>query len=485
MKFFPARFAKVLTAKAIPAAIAAIAITLLPTLSRAEPAAHLVFELETGTLIDQKDAFKPWYPASITKLMTAYVTFRALRSGKITLQSPVLVSARALSEPPSKMGFPVGTRITVDNALKMVLVKSANDIAVALGEGVSGSLEAFLEDMNFQAKRLGMSRTHFNNPHGLPDPGHVTSAWDMAMLSSALMKEFPEFHYLFKTSAIRFGKRRLRSANALLERYPGATGMKTGYICNSGFNMVASAKRSGRTIVAVVLGGASGMDRAVAAAGLLDKGFAQTAETLGSTKLATMVRPSNPGVLPVDGYCKRAKKPTAEALLLRHGSDIQNSVAYASISRSTQEALKLALNPKAKKTKKGKKSRRRKITGGQVLDLLVGQKVLQDPVQVFLGAAIVSVVTGKTPVPAEKPIVVAAVSPDQASVEAGNEAVVRQISTDKNAIQQADISSDATVPEKIEPIDQPGTGDVKTAAVQEPWPKKIGGVVIPQPRPES
>lgn len=470
--------------KAIPAAIAAIAITFLPTLSRAEPAAHLVFELETGTLIDQKDAFKPWYPASITKLMTAYVTFRALRSGKITLQSPVLVSARALSEPPSKMGFPVGTRITVDNALKMVLVKSANDIAVALGESVSGSLEAFLEDMNFQAKRLGMSRTHFNNPHGLPDPGHVTTAWDMAMLSSALMKEFPEFHYLFKTSAIRFGKRRLRSANALLERYPGATGMKTGYICNSGFNMVASAKRSGRTIVAVVLGGASGMDRAVAAAGLLDKGFAQTAETLGSIKLATMVRPSNPGVLPVDGYCKRAKKPTAEALLLRHGSDIQNSVAYASISRSTQEALKLALNPKAKKgkkRKKGKKSRRQKITGGQVLDLLVGPRVLQDPVQVFLGAAIVSVVTGKTPVPAIKPIVVAAISPDQDSVEAGNAAVVRQISTDKTAVQQ----TDATAPGIIEPIDQPGTGDVKTAAIEEPWPKKIGGVVIPQPRPES
>jgi D-alanyl-D-alanine carboxypeptidase len=157
------------------------------------------------------------------------------------LNSPVIVSQNALNQPPSKMGFKVGTVMTVDNALKMILVKSANDIAVALGEAVAGSEPAFIARMNREASRLGMTRTTFANPHGLPDPRQVTTARDLALLASAILNEFPEYRSLFKIHAIRHGKRTLRNYNILIDRYRGATGMKTGYIRDSGFNLVASA----------------------------------------------------------------------------------------------------------------------------------------------------------------------------------------------------------------------------------------------------
>lgn len=434
--------------------------------AKAEPVAHLVFDLETGQVIDQKNAFQPWYPASVTKLMTAYVTFRAVRSGRITLQSPVVVSANALAEPPSKMGFKVGTELTIDNALKMVLVKSANDISVALGEAVSGSENGFLADMNYHARKLGMSRTHFNNPHGLPDNGQVTTARDIALLSRALLQDFPEFRHYFKISAIRHGKRRLKSANALLERYPGAMGLKTGYICNSGFNMVASAERDGRTMVAVVFGAASGMDRAVYAAGLLDRGFASIGVLPSSARIATLVPPTEPGTLPADGYCRRAVKPTAEALLLRHGSQTQGSAAYASLGRSTQDLLREALDPKAKSKSKSKKKKSR-ITRAQVLDVLVGPRTVQEPVRVFVGAPAISVVTGRIPTPGSKPTSVAVIATDT---------VVRQIETGRVA--------EGGKPPEIDPIDLPGSGGpIEAAAADADWPKKVGDFYLPQPRP--
>jgi D-alanyl-D-alanine carboxypeptidase len=205
--------------------------------------------------------------------MTAYVTFRALRNGEINVNSPVVVSQNALNQPPSKMGLPVGTVLTIDNALKIILVKSANDIAVALAEAVAGSEPAFIARMNREASRLGMTRTKFENPHGLPDPGQITTARDLALLASAILKEFPEHRPLFKIHAIRHGKRTLRNYNILVDRYRGATGMKTGYIRDSGFNLVASARRKGKEVVAVVLGACNAMSRAEKAAGLLDTGF--------------------------------------------------------------------------------------------------------------------------------------------------------------------------------------------------------------------
>jgi D-alanyl-D-alanine carboxypeptidase len=240
----------------------------------AKTPAFIVIDQASGGVLAEKDAGKPWYPASITKLMTAYVTFKALRSGTMKPSTPVTVSANALKEPPSKMGFPVGTTMTLDNALKMMLVKSANDIAVAVAETVGGSEAGFVQRMNAEAKRLGMNSTHFANPNGLPDSGHVTTARDMALLARTIWSEFPEQRELFRISAIRSGGRVLRTHNSLIERYRGASGMKTGFICASGFNVVATATRNGKSLIAVVLGSETARERTELAAKLLDAGFA-------------------------------------------------------------------------------------------------------------------------------------------------------------------------------------------------------------------
>lgn len=243
------------------------------TVAPAQATPHILVDLETGRILDQKDALTPWYPASLTKLMTAFVTFEAISAGELSMRSAVRVSKNALSQAPSKMGFRVGTEVTVENALKMVIVKSANDIAVALGEAVGGSEKKFVARMNKAAVKLGMTGTRFKNPNGLPAKGQTTNARDMAVLTQAIMKRYPQHRALFKITAIKAGKRVLRSYNPLLTRYQGATGMKTGFICASGFNLVATAKRKNKHLIAVVLGSPSSQERAETAAQLLNKGF--------------------------------------------------------------------------------------------------------------------------------------------------------------------------------------------------------------------
>lgn len=242
-----------------------------PRLASAE--ALLLIEADSGKVLQAENATYPWYPASVTKLMTAYVTLKAVKEGKITLDTLFTVSPVAASQSPSKMGFRPGTQVTVDNALKMMMVKSANDIAVVLAEGVSGSIDEFAAEMNRTSARLGMTQSSWVNPNGLPAEMQITSARDMAILARTLMREFPEYDLYWHIPAIKFGKRVFRNYNKLIDRYPGADGMKTGFICASGYNMVASATRNGRRLIAVVLGSSSGTKRAETAAGLLEKGF--------------------------------------------------------------------------------------------------------------------------------------------------------------------------------------------------------------------
>ena len=241
--------------------------------TRAGAEALLVIEAESGKVLFGENAAHPWYPASVTKLMTAYVTLRAVKEGRITLEQPFVVSANAAAQNPVKMGFPVGTVVTVDNALKMLMVKSANDIAVVLAEGVGGSIENFADQMNSNARRLGMTQSSFVNPNGLPADDQITSPRDMAMLARALIREMPEYDHYWHLPGIRMGKMVQRNYNTLIGRYLGADGMKTGFICASGFNLVASATRDGRRLVAVVLGAPSSAGRAMKAAQLLERGF--------------------------------------------------------------------------------------------------------------------------------------------------------------------------------------------------------------------
>jgi D-alanyl-D-alanine carboxypeptidase len=258
---------------ALVAALSVLSATARPASAATDVAAWLLFDAQSGEVLARENAFQSWQPASVTKLMTTYVILKALRTGRLRSTSPVVMSARASAEPPSKMGFPVGTVMTIDNALKIIMVKSANDVAWALGEAVSGSREAFVAEMNTAAASLGMASTRFVNSNGLPADGQVTNAHDLALLARALLVEFPERSDLYSIPALQFGKNVIPNHNDLLERFPGSDGMKTGFICASGFNVVASASRGGRRLIAVVLGARSARIRAEKAAELMTKGF--------------------------------------------------------------------------------------------------------------------------------------------------------------------------------------------------------------------
>jgi D-alanyl-D-alanine carboxypeptidase len=253
----------------------------------------LLFDAKTGQVIESEDAFARWYPASLTKLMTTYVAFRAVEAGEVTMQSPIRVSRKAANEPPSKMGYPVGTILTLDDAIKIIMVKSANDIATSIGESIAGSEEAWAARMNAESKRLGMTGSHWVNAHGLHDDRQYTTARDLGILASALRRDFPQYASYFSIEGLSFGKQVIASHNALIGRFDGADGMKTGYTCPAGYNLVASATRDGRTLMAIVIGATSVKARNEAAAGLLAKGFSQP--VAGGVTLAQM-KPSGAGI---------------------------------------------------------------------------------------------------------------------------------------------------------------------------------------------
>lgn len=234
---------------------------------------HILVDMRSGKVLEQEDAFLKWYPASLTKLMTAYTTFRQIKAGRISLDTPIVMSKRSAAEPASKMYLKPGESLTLDDALKVLLVKSANDVAYAIAENVGGSKDNFVAMMNAEAARLGMGSSHFINPHGLPGKGQFTTARDLAVLAMAIRREFPEYAGYFSLEGVRVGKRQYANYNKLIGRFPGADGMKTGFICASGFNQVSTATRNGKTVLTVVLGADSLVGRADLSASLLEKGL--------------------------------------------------------------------------------------------------------------------------------------------------------------------------------------------------------------------
>jgi D-alanyl-D-alanine carboxypeptidase len=285
---------------------------------------YILVDAETGRVHKHFDALRPWFPASTTKLMTAYVVFRAVLAGEITMQSPVTISERAAAAPPSKMGFPPGSVLTIDDALKIMMVKSANDIAMAVAETVGGSEAGFAERMNAEAHRLGMNRSHFVNPHGLPDERQVTTARDMALLARAMLVEFPQYRDYFRIAAIQHGKTVMKNYNPLIERYPGANGMKTGFICASGYNLVASARRGEHELIAVVFGEYGGKARAEHAATLLNQGFQAAALPAGEAVTLTSVASGQEYEAPLDMrpfVCAPHRAPEASEANMQEGPE--------------------------------------------------------------------------------------------------------------------------------------------------------------------
>jgi D-alanyl-D-alanine carboxypeptidase len=243
---------------------------------------YIVIDANSGDILVGQNINDRWYPASLTKLMTAYVTFRAIKSGKIEDGSPVIISNAARKQPPSRMGYKQGVSLRIDTALKIIIIKSANDVSHALAEAVAGSLKNFVARMNSEANRLGMANTKFANSNGLHSANQVSSARDMALLSAQILKEFPQYAYMFEAAAIKTPVKTHYSYNLLLERFKGANGMKTGFVCASGYNLVGSATRNGRSLIAVVMGTSSQTERAVSAAQLLEAGFQNTSARIGN-----------------------------------------------------------------------------------------------------------------------------------------------------------------------------------------------------------
>ncbi len=275
--------------------------------ARATPS--IVIDVASGQILEQEEAAAVWYPASVTKLMTVYVALDAVRQGRLTFDTPLVVSARAAKMAPSKMGFRPGSEVTLRNALVMLMVKSANDVAVTVAEGVSGSVEAFADEMNKASAALGMHESNWVNPNGLPDPRHVTSARDLAILGRALLQQFPESASLFNIGAMQLGGRITANHNGMLGRYPGADGMKTGFTCPAGYNLVASATHGGQKLIAVVLGAPTPASRTAKTAALLDRAF-QTGSPMGSLESL----PSGNGAPPDlrDTVCRHRAKAAKE-----------------------------------------------------------------------------------------------------------------------------------------------------------------------------
>jgi D-alanyl-D-alanine carboxypeptidase len=240
----------------------------------------LLFEPATATVLHAEEPDRLWHPASLTKLMTVYVVFEALKDGRLAWDADVPLSPYARGQPATRIGLKAGIKINVEQAVRGLILRSANDFAVALGERVSGTEAAFVEQMNVTARRLGMTRSVFRNPHGLPDADQVTTARDFAILVTALLKDFPDRAEVFATPTVHIHKGTFHSANDLLRTLSGSDGMKTGFTCASGYNVVASASRGGRRLVAIVLGAVNRGKRSERAVDLIEAGFAHLSTTL-------------------------------------------------------------------------------------------------------------------------------------------------------------------------------------------------------------
>lgn len=252
--------------------VLAIAILAIGTgLAQATPA--LVIDAKTLQVLHAEDAGQPWYPASTAKLMTAWVVFEALRAGEVTLDTPVVLSPAAMKQASLHAGLSVGRAMTLEDALYALIAASANDVATAIAETVGGNQADFVARMNKGAAALGLTGSRFANPNGLPDRNQQVTARDLAMLGIAIDRGFPEYARFFHTGGVTVDGKEVDSYNELLSRYPGTIGMKTGFLCLSGRNIVALAERGERRLMVVLLGATTERERSERTAKFMTEAF--------------------------------------------------------------------------------------------------------------------------------------------------------------------------------------------------------------------
>ncbi len=292
--------------------LALTVLALLPPLQASSaPYAAMVIDARSGEVLHSRNADTRLHPASLTKMMTLYVTFEAIRKGEISLDTVVKISRKAASEPPSKLGLRAGQKIKIRYLIRAAAVKSANDAATALGEAVAGSEAAFARRMNRTAKALGMSRTTFKNAHGLTEAGHLSTARDMTTMGRHLFFDYPDYYNLFSRRTTTVEQRKVSNTNIrFLNSYKGADGIKTGYTRAAGFNLVASARRGNERIITTVFGGVSTASRNAKVAELMNLGFRRAPSS------APVNRPSRPVYDDLEIASDSAGRPAGKTLRL-------------------------------------------------------------------------------------------------------------------------------------------------------------------------
>ncbi len=288
-----------------------LTLCLVSTSPQAAPSrtAELVADAETGRIIHGSNINSPRHPASLTKVMTLYMTFAALEQGRLTLDDYMPVSWNAASQQPSRLGLDEGGRLKVSDAIYGLVTESANDASVVLGEAIGGTEDRFARMMTQQARALGMKNTTYRNANGLHDPEQVTTAFDQAILARAMLFHFPQYYKYFRTRSFTYDGVSHRNHNRLMTRYEGMDGIKTGYVRASGFNLMASAKRNNKRLIGIVFGGKSAVTRDNRMATIMDASFDRVyaEERSGKKFLASATVP----MIPADMNEAEAKQAAA------------------------------------------------------------------------------------------------------------------------------------------------------------------------------
>lgn len=250
--------------------------------------AAIIIDADNGNVLHEIEATQSWYPASLTKLMTLYMTFDALRAGEISLHETLTASAHASQQPNSKLGLRRGEHLTVEDAILAIITRSANDASVVLAEHLGGTEENFATTMTAKAHSLGMYNSHFMNATGLPNNWQVSTPRDMAVLAWKAQRNFPEYYHYFGAHSFNFKGTELRGINKFTASYPGAEGMKTGFTCGSGFNLIGSAQQNGKRLIGVVMGGMTSKERYQLMMQKMDASFANLDNADPARNIITM-----------------------------------------------------------------------------------------------------------------------------------------------------------------------------------------------------
>ena len=335
--------------KKLLAAIMTATLVVAAPLTATAGSASLILDARTGKVLSAENADVLNHPASLTKMMTIYMAFEAINRGKISWNTPLVMSKYAASRPPTKLGVRAGDSITVRDAILGMITKSANDAAAAMAEKLGGSENNFASMMTQKARQLGMSRTTFYNASGLPDGRQVTTARDMSTLAVALMRNYPSEYRLFSTASFTFRGRTIRGHNNLMYRYQGMDGIKTGYTNASGFNLVSAVKDGNRRVVGVVLGGRTARSRDDKMAGLLDK-YLGRASTGGNARASVEVASAaDDSDMPVRETAPRTNELSPKALGYLSDATVpmERPSAVAEISNVSKTAARSAGAPSA------------------------------------------------------------------------------------------------------------------------------------------